>query len=88
MEQKDGAARASFDVRGGVLHVTDTHVVLEGETAVRIPLSDVEACRSKKRALEVVWSRPGRTRLVLRTVSAPAAAAEAAVFGAAGRGAW
>ena len=84
MDSADGVARASFEVRGGTLYVTDTHLILEGGAGLRIPVSDVEACSSRRRKLEVVWSGPVRRRLVLRMVSAPAAAAEAAVLTAAG----
>lgn len=85
MEPGDGEARASFGVRGGMLYVTATHIVLEGRHTLRIPISEVEACRSRRRVFEVVWGGPRRKRLVLRMSSAPAAAAESAVC-AAGRG--
>ena len=77
---------ATFDVRGGALHVTGTHIVLKGKIVINIPFADVEACRSRRRTLEIVWRQPGRTRLTLHVVSAPAAAAEAAVFGVLGDG--
>jgi hypothetical protein len=79
MEPGDGEARASFGVRGGTLYVTATHIVLEGRDTLRIPISEVEACRSRRRVLEVVWGGSRRKRLVLRMSSAPAAAAESAV---------
>ena len=82
MEPGDGEARASFEVRGGTLYVTATHIVLEGTAGLRILISDVEACRSRRRIFEVVWGGPRRKRLVLRMSSAPAAAAESAVLGA------
>ena len=79
MEPGDGEARASFGVRGGMLYVTATHLVLEGAAGLRIPISEVEACRSRRRVFEVVWGGSRRKRLVLRMSSAPAAAAESAV---------
>lgn len=81
---------ASFDLlpRGSVLYVTDRRVAVEsaGTLLLEIPLDRIESCSSRKRRLGIVWRDGGRVRASLVLDRMPAAAAESAVFAAAGAG--